>query len=744
MELIHNRLIKILTPRDAGIYRVIHSDHSRSLVSLVCIDEFERSAPDRPQRGRKPKQASEERKTSQIGTLHWLDATDLQRRSENSEVLPFEEKTNFQLLTPISERDGKILARRVEIMRGFLHFPTLQEELLAYRSLTPMMKRVCEQHKVSQSLIFKLWSQLCLYGFTESSLRPRFFRCGAPGVKRPCDPGGKKKAGAKTAREKLAKRTGADPGPGQLGISTEWRQRILAADRTLPRPRPKMPERCLEIQRRAFAIQGRADEHGSLTIELPAKGQYPNLRQIRRVLETEIPKLEQILIATTQGHFLRTRRGMKGKAWQGASGPNHMWAIDSTIGDVYLRSAINRAWIIGRPIVYILVDVWSTSVIGFFVCLAGPSWDMAKQALFSASIRPELLGEIWGYQPVLSLNPAPTLCSTLLCDRGEYLSQAGRQTSLELLHNQSFTPPYRPDLKSLAEVLHRIEKDQQFTFLPGAIDARRHEYDLRKFDPRAATFTIRSYTQYLHYVFSEYNLTADRSHRLDAGMVADSVFPSPAGLWAWGHTMGIGVQRELPEAHLIQHLLPAGMASVTRSGFRFGGLEYQSPLLENLDWHTLARNVGSWEFPINYFSGSMQQIWTPNPAEGGMLALQLSDHGNAPQNIALEEWVDVLAYQRLKRADIEHLRAQQHLALRQKRHDLIAQESRLTEQACLLHEGPQPTLTEARQIEKIILPSGYGTGHHEPPAPENARDPGLDDHLATLTSVLNAALGDEK
>lgn len=50
--------------------------------------------------------------------------------------------------------------------------------------------------------------------------------------------------------------------------------------------------------------------------------------------------------------------------------------------------------------------------------------------------------------------------------------------------------PYRGDLKGLAEVLHRIEKDAQFLFVPGAMDFRRQELELRRVDPNDSVLTL--------------------------------------------------------------------------------------------------------------------------------------------------------------------------------------------------------------------------------------------------------------
>ena len=115
---------------------------------------------------------------------------------------------------------------------------------------------------------------------------------------------------------------------------------------------------------------------------------------------SELTRLQRILEKTTKAHFKRALRGLTARNWEGVAGPGHTWAIDSTVGDIYLRSSVNRAWIVGRPIVYIIVDIWSTAVVGFYVCLTGPSWNTAKVSLFNATADPALLGDLWGYEPI--------------------------------------------------------------------------------------------------------------------------------------------------------------------------------------------------------------------------------------------------------------------------------------------------------------------------------------------------------
>lgn len=699
MDLIHNSVFRILEGEDAGLYRVVLNEVQYGLV-IVRLDA---AVPaNQTRRGRK-KLAVTKRKRKKappplVGQLIWKDNEEIKKLDKAKHILEIEVETeNFKK----SHADNELYKSRCEVMQGFLNFDNLREKILVDKGLGGLVNEAVSTSGKSSPLVYKLFSLLCRFGFVESSLHPRRDRCGGKGVLRPCDAGIRKKAGAKTTKQRIAKAYGVDLPPEQPGMSTDWRHLIMTADRQIPSPKPAMPQRIKLILSSGFVKKYRQEGNTLVAVD-PTLGEYPNNRQIRRILKTDIEKLQQILDKTTKGHFDRNKRGLTGKNWEGVSGPGHTWAIDSTIGDIYLRSSVNRAWIIGRPIVYVVVDVWSTAIVGFYVCLTGPSWDTAKVSLFCSAAPPELLGELWGYQPMLSLSPSPTMCAALLCDRGEYLSKGASITGAQLIPCLSYTPPYRPDLKGLVEVLHRIAKDQQFLFVPGAIDQRRQEFELRKFDPNSSVLTVREYTQYLYTIFTEYNLTADRSKRVDAHMTAAGVFPSPAGLWRWGHEMGIGVRRALPLSELIKNLLPSGDGRVTRGGIMFAGKQYESDVVDEMQWTAYARNFGGWNIDTNYFPGSVSKIWTPNPTANGLLDLKISDYSTASPELTFDEVADAFAVAISKNAEIQHIKTLHALQSIRKLQDIVDNAKILTAEAIARYTGTKPTMTESRMIETSL------------------------------------------
>ena len=65
-------------------------------------------------------------------------------------------------------------------------------------------------------------------------------------------------------------------------------------------------------------------------------------------------------------------------------GPGSRYEIDATIADIYLVSDSDRANIVGRPVIYMVKDVFSRMVAGFYVGFENASYIAAIQSLAMA------------------------------------------------------------------------------------------------------------------------------------------------------------------------------------------------------------------------------------------------------------------------------------------------------------------------------------------------------------------------
>jgi putative transposase len=706
-----------------GIYRILAISEDASMVALVQIPLA--AHPKKSSRKLLPK----------VSEIIRIPLAVLNSYEQSEAIRQVELCNSPEMLIGSDDGDaaGRTLyARRTEIMAPFLEYENLSWALFCSKGLGHMVREAKSKFSCSRTTVYKLFSLLCLHGFLPSSLHPRFDRCGAPGITRPCD-GTRLKAGRKTGRERVG---GHEHNP-QRGVTSEDRAKIATLYKVLKRPEVSDVKVYDEIVGRLYVNSYQMTPKG-LVPELE-QGTFPNYRQFKHIVQTEFKRLDRLSFKTTQGHFNRNMRGLKGKSWQGVAGPGHKYAIDSTIADIFLVSSVNRAWVCGRPIVYIVVDVWSTAIVGFFVCWSGPSWDMAKVALFCSSAGSELISNLWGFDDYLWLDPQPTLPARFLADRGEYLSMGSRNTSMALNYSFEINPSYRPDLKGLVEVLNRIAKDMQYGFVPGAIDARRKEMELHGKGKFEAILTLHEYAHYLTIIFNNYNQSADRSYRLDAEMIAAGVTATPAGLWAWGHQVGYGYRRFTDQSSLIRHLLPQGEASITRGGVRFSGLDYESPVIEQEGWTTYARNYGAMELPIHYFPGSTSRIWTPGSS--GLTQFTLSPLAKAKPDICFDEWLDAYAYSRLQRPDREFRKVYESLVARQKANQIVESGREATNAAKSIYSGPQPYLSDVRSLEKKIL-----TTESEVPSnfPSHSVNQGAEAHSDLIRLLFSAAnLGDQ-
>lgn len=664
------------------------------------------------------------------GSLSKVERETLTRLEQEGNLTVVDLQPPGKLLTSassLSSAEQNRWGSRCKLMAPFLDHRVICDSLQRSQGIGPLVSAATSNGSGARASAYRLWRVLCTHGFDQLSLMPRFDKCGAPGVPRPVTEV-RRKAGAKTLNERLGN---PEPNP-QCGVTEANRVKMVYHYQVLAKPGKTLRRIYEETIERAFVTRYEQTDSGRIPI-LPRQGSFPNFRQFRHVIEYEVSRLERTMRRTTQGHFDRNMRGLRGHAIDGVAGPGHTYAIDSTVGDIHLRSSINRAWPIGRPIVYIVIDYWSTAIVGFYVCLSGPSWDTAKLALFSAFCDPRLLAELWGFPFVEVLTPYPTAPYSVLGDRGEYLSLGARETCTQLAINFMINAAYRPDLKGLVEVVHRIAKDEQFCFLPGAIDARRRELELKP-SAKESALTLREYVAFLQGIFNHYNLFADRSHRMTTEMIAAGAMPSPAGLWRFGHEMGIGYQKAMPQDRLLSGLLQQKVALSRRDGVFMESLQYESPIAHEQNWSALARNYGSAEKTAFHFPGSVSRFWWPDAA-GHLHEFKLRDNARAPGNISTEEWRDALMVEQQKKNDREYLRLQAALENIERQTAVNKRAIELTREAEREYEGPILNAHEARMLETMA-------GNAIPEPSESAQSASVSWHNPVYGALMDRVFAD--
>lgn len=358
MEMISNETFRLIGPEttykdfDPGIYRIIINSVARGLIACSLIAN-ENSETSKTRAGKRKRKKSP---LPLVGKLRWIPKKVFASLVDQGQIIPIQYQRNSTDAKSLSPKALSVYSRRVQVMGDFLDQIRLHDELEATCSISSLAKQAMNRFSVSKYYVHKNWSLLCRYGLTAPSLSPSLKNCGGRGIPRPCDvnPDGslmRQKPGRKRKVQSMQKTLGHEF-VLQPGITSEWRKMILSLDSKFKNPKPSYPVRCKHILEMGFSDV--TEINGQMVKALWPRGQYPSRAQILHVLKSGTSSMQRIGETTSKRHLESSRRGLTAKGWQGVPGPGHTWAIDSTIGDIYLRSSVNRDWIIGRPIVYLI------------------------------------------------------------------------------------------------------------------------------------------------------------------------------------------------------------------------------------------------------------------------------------------------------------------------------------------------------------------------------------------------------
>ncbi|NPC56900.1 hypothetical protein [Caenimonas soli] len=714
-----NNVLRFDSEDLSGFYRVIVATKRADCVLLYRIRSLKEDPKNtfqtaKPEDGSIKKFAAEERRR-----YRWVKWSELEA-SEFKVVAIGKAPGTPAADMPLPGNHARYFETRKKVMSSFLELLVVEKAWLGANGFAKLVRANVKEHGVRRGSIYDWWHLLCAKGFVQESLRPQVHRCGGPGEKRPwgannfrklrkatpCVP--RLKPGRYTNKERdecdLKKVRNQPP-----GWNPQDERSLIAAYRQAHAKEKKSFTKLLPVLIPEVFATEFVEINGVLTPVMPSEGSFPNVRSARRIITKELGAIQLLRDQTTAGHFTLNHRGLVGRSYKGVPGPGHRYGIDATRGDIHLRSSINRSWIVGRPIVYLVVDTWSTAIVGFYCCLEGPSWATAQVGLYSTVCGADLVSEIWGVPYLPSLVPSPTICRDLVVDRGELFSSRAALAADRIGWFHKVMPSYRADLKGWLEVLHRILKDQMYAFVPGAINARRKEYELRGDKSKESTLTLRAYAAVIALEIERYNCCADRRYRVTQEMIEIGVVPTPAGLWKFGHDVGLGYRKYVDGQLLIEELLPKIDLRVTRQGLFFGRLEYTGPREIVTDWTVRARNFDSFRLGAHFHPGSISRLWVPDQQNGGVIDLRLSMQAVAKPETTFDEAADFQVASTWDNARHEHSRTTNEIGINARRSAILEREKELTLAADANANKEIPSTQEARAME-LEASRGAGSG----------------------------------
>lgn len=523
-----------------------------------------------------------------------------------------------------------------------------------------------EKHeKVIYSYIRRKWQR----GQGKSSLLPDYTKCGGKGKSRLIALGSDKKLGRPSDLSKGdGKRRGIRITPRIVKIFEKAIKKFYLNENRFTF---KMAYEKMLFE--YFAI-GTEEVDGVEVRILPDKSELPTEDQFRYWYNKYYRDRKKEQIARYgETDFNLSNRELISDVNSLASSPGAIFMIDATIADIYLVSGFDRKRIIGRPVVYLIVDVFSRMIVGFSVSLEGPSWQGASLALDNmVADKVELCAE-YG----ITIQPEEWKCHSLpesiFADRGEF---EGYNADILVsvfgirIHN---TSPYRGDLKSIVERKFGIVQQKFVHFLPGAVVERAYGEKPHALD---ATLTLYDFREML----IRHILTHNANHELtwyrpDQYQISDRVPLRPLALWNWGIKNRSGYLHTTPREIVRLNLLPRKQVSLYRQGIHF----YKDIFYLRPQEIPLGSNS---KIEIAYDPNNLDVIYIPSPdGRNATVCPLIPACEETYKGRTYEEVRDLFAFR--KRLEEEHDNLRLQSEAKQLAHDekIISRATNLTDEA---------------------------------------------------------------
>ena len=322
-----------------------------------------------------------------------------------------------------------------------------------------------------------------------------------------------------------------------------------------------------------FFHRGKELRDGVFVPSLPPVNELPTFAQYHYWYR-KIRDLERSSAVREGSHAFDTRgRVVPGHLRQTIIGPGCQYELHVVIGDILLVSMLDRRRILGRPVIYIIGDVFSDLIAGMHVSLEGPNRHGVMLALENMAHDKVTYCQEFDVEITEDAWPSHHLPKAIHSNRSELLLKNADILVNALDIEISNTQPRQLDWKESFERCFPLLDDMTIDWMPGSVKSLSEPG--RKGHRLDGCLTLNEFRRLVIECIIEHNM----AHRLsdddlDGDMIADGVEPYPRDVWTWGIQNRSGVLRALPIDEVRRNLLLEAEASVTHEGICFHRLHY--------------------------------------------------------------------------------------------------------------------------------------------------------------------------
>lgn len=472
--------------------------------------------------------------------------------------------------------------------------PDNEPEIYDAKKRGSLVKENCQSKGFAKSSTYRHLKRFWQKGKTKNALLPDYFNCGNKAISK-----------SSYTKKVGSPRKNADVIGVGVNVDVEIEQIFkFCIDKYYKNSQKNSLTAVYNLMIKDFFAE--KDEKGNTVTDI---AKIPTLRQFRYWYNKNKNIKEEVSSRDSLKNYQLNSRPVLGRSDYAVLGPTSEYQIDATVADVYIVSSYDRSKIIGRPVVYFVMDVFSRYIVGMNVSLEGPSWNGAMMALANTVADKVQFCKEYGVDIEPEQWVSKYLPDVLIADRGE-IESSKIDTLINSLHvSVKNMPPYRADWKGIIEQNFRCINLNFKSMVSGTIksDFRErggHDYRLD------AKLDINEFTKIMiKCVLYHNNSHYLKSYTRTEDMILDNVEPIPAQLWNWGIKHKSGQLRSFSEDIVKLNLMPKDTATVTFKGIKFKGMLYSCDKALKENWFDLAREKGSWKIEISYDSRNMNNIY---------------------------------------------------------------------------------------------------------------------------------------
>jgi putative transposase len=313
-------------------------------------------------------------------------------------------------------------------------------------------------------------------------------------------------------------------------------------------------------------------------------------------------------------NFEKDHKDRQGSAQDGVHGATHRYEVDATVLDIYVRYPFDTSgrYTMGRPILYLVVDVYSTLITGFYIGFDGPNSDGVSQALVNACSNKVEFANRYGLEILEDDWPAHHIPLEITTDNGSEFKNSLIKSILKSeigVKAFNIAAVFRGDAKGTVERKFGVLNDQFIHFQPGSI------FKVQRGEQHPSNHSLYDYDALVKIMITEiiyHNNSADRLKRFNWQCVADDIDITPKALFL--HSLEKDMAGGRPttkddDAKVRWAFLQEEDATVRDTSVYFDGLEYHSPFANSAGWYARAKHHGRFKIPVKRVRDWCNSIW---------------------------------------------------------------------------------------------------------------------------------------